>query len=170
MLNNQFDVNYLLSISRLPDHFYAMIYNLQGKDIDYKNPAVSLRSYVIANCLKQDLVYTAKFPTTVVESVIECEKFSRSSEILSKITTILIEEADKILSVSRSYPELHLELASLNDAVLAMKLVFDAFIMNQDHKLDQVDILSPQGIKLRHFMFEIDNIINELNYLISQRR
>ena len=166
----QYNVNYLISMSRLPDHFYAMINDLHGRDAEYKNPGVSLRSYIIAKCLRQEIIYLSG---EMINIVTECEEFSTNSQTLSMIVTTLIKQAlDLKAKFTTLSPKLHAYFANfstpLSDRAQVVKLSFDAFIMTADPTKDHVDIMSPQAIVLKTELFELQELINTLTYELSE--
>jgi hypothetical protein len=165
-----YQVNYLLSMSRMPDHFYAMVNSLQGRDTEYKNPGVSLRSYLVAKCLRQETVYISG---ELLDTIIECEEFSTNSKVLSTIVGTLIRKAEDLKSKFATLtPKLHGYFAHfskpLSDRAHAIKLIFDAFIMTSDPTKDHVDIMSPQAIVLKTEMFELQELISTLTYELSE--
>ena len=161
-----YQVNYLLSISRIPDHFYAMINDLHGRDAEYKNPGVSLRTYIVAKCLRQETVYLSG---DILDVVIECEEFSTNSQVLSIIISTVISSTSALIEkITALPPKLHSYFARFNGQLSGrsqvVKISFDTFIMIQDPTKDYVDIMSPQAIKLKTELFELQELINTLTY------
>lgn len=164
-----YQVNYLLAISRLPDRFYAPIYGLKGKDVDYKNPGVSLRSFIAAKCLRNEVAHV---PDEMIETINECYEFSTNAEILGKIKDSLDAEAQDILMVMAELPrELHRKIEKfvrpLHELSGATKMTFDTFIMTQDPTKDRADILTAQGTQLKAIMFEFQDAINAVKEVLS---
>jgi len=160
----EYNVNYLLSISRLPDHFYSRLKGLSGKDAEYKNPGVSLRSFVIARCVRRD---RTGVPADMVDIIKECEHFSNSGYTISQIVEWLITATTQILARVDTLPAVQIaklqgHTKTINELVSAMKMSFDAFILSQDPSKDYVDIDSKQGIVLRSILFDLDVVIEDL--------
>lgn len=85
----KFETCYLLELSRFPEHFYAIIMGLEGRDILYQNPGVSLRSYVLSgtNPLQEILKITEDDP--IYKMIRECESFCDDYNIHLKTQTAL---------------------------------------------------------------------------------
>jgi len=163
-----YHVNYLLSISRLPDHFYPMVNNLTPEQAKYQNPGSSLRSYIVANCLRQDI---APIPDDLTEIINECVMFSTSAEIISKIVDVLIKTSkDQLIVISELDPvnlkKLSKHTQLLSDLASQVKIAFDTFIMTQDPAKDQADILSSQGIMLKSTMIDLHSMSERVSEIL----
>jgi len=164
-----YQVNYLLTMSRLPDHFYAMIYNLRGKDAIYKNPGVSLRSFVIAKCIRQEEIFLTG---DMLNLVAECEEFSTNTQNISTIVSMLTKAATDIsLRFVTLPPKLNSYFSNfsvpISDRIKIVKLSFDTFIMTSDPAKDHVDIMSPQAITLKTELFALKDLIDTLTDELS---
>lgn len=164
MLSKTFNVNYLLAMSRLPDHFYAMMENLSGRDAIYKNPGVSLRSFVIARCIRKEVV---ELYGEMLGTAILCEEFSRSPKVLAYITERLRKDALKLCDhIDQLIPEAKIDFAMfilpLDEFSQVLKLSFDSFIMTQDPASNRVDISSQHGINLKCAMIDLQELIEDV--------
>lgn len=88
-------------ISRLPDHFYAMVHCLEGKDALYQNPGTSLRSFVVKE-LRNELVVV---PEHLHETIRECEQFSSSLMVAKTIVELLINRATRTIADLNEVPK-----------------------------------------------------------------
>ena len=159
-----YNVNYLLAMSRLPDHFYPMIENLKGRDILYKNPGVSLRSFIIARCIRREIV---ELTGEMLQTAIICEEFSRSTNILAHIVEKLQKDADQLCQVIADLiPDIRVEYVMftlpLGEFSQVVKMSFDSFIMNQDPASNKVDITSQHGINLKSSMIDLKELIDDV--------
>lgn len=160
-----YNVNYLLAMSRLPDHFHAALHGHTGRDELYQNPGVSLRSFVIARCIRQEFV---EVPEEMLATVEECEKFSHSTQVLSHIVESLQKSTEYLLLLIESLPSASIGdflsfMTPLSEFSQVMKLSFDAFIMNQDPATDHVDIESAHGVKLKSAMIDLLMLIEDVS-------
>jgi hypothetical protein len=159
-----YNVNYLLTISRLPDHFYSMLQGLKGRDALYQNPGISLRSFVVGKCVRQEIV---QVEGEILESIAECEKFSYSGETLAKIVNTLEKNAKELSQAMLVFPpnkKLMRMGTALNELNQGMRMAFDSFIMSQDPTKDHVNLFSNQSIMLRSVMFELMEVIDTIEY------
>jgi len=163
-MSKSYNVNYLLSISRLPDHFYSFFHGLTGKAAEYQNPGVALRSFVIAKCLRRD---TVDLDGSQLELVRECEDFSYSGEILSALIAMLEKQAkdltERLVSFGPNKKFVHLG-QDLTEMVQAQRLGYDAFIMSQDPTKNQFNIFSAQALMLREVMYDLLDKILDVEY------
>lgn len=164
LFSKTYNVNYLLAMSRLPDHFYPMMENLRGRDVIYKNPGVSLRSFVIARCIRREVV---ELTGEMLQTAIICEEFSRSTKVLAYIVDRLQKDADQLCEViSQLIPDVRVDFVMftlpLSEFSQVLKLSFDSFIMNQDPTSDKVDISSQHGINLKSTMIDLKELIDDV--------
>lgn len=164
MISKTFNVNYLLAMARLPDHFYAMMENLSGRDAIYQNPGVSLRSFVIARCIRKEVV---ELYGEMLKTAILCEEFSRSPKVLAYITERLRKDSLKLCDhIDQLIPEAKIDYAMfilpLEEFSQVLKLSFDSFIMTQDPSSNRVDISSQQGINLKSAMIDLKELIEDV--------
>jgi hypothetical protein len=164
MTAKTFDVNYLLAASRMPDHFYAMMYNLTGRDEIYLNPGVSLRSFIIAHCIRREFV---ELTGEMLQCAEACDEFSRSTKILAGIV-------EKLMYISSALSERILFLPpevgadylvftnSITDFSHVVKMSFDSFIMNQNPAHDHVDINSMHGRNLKSALIDLKMLIDDV--------
>lgn len=168
--NKAFQVNYLLSMARLPVHFYAVLNGLKGRDVTYANPGISLQSFVIAKCISRE---TVSLSGEMLNTVRECESFSQSAETFAKITEMLITHTSGVITKVMSLdPASQLSMAKditdLDNMSKVAKLCFDSFIMSQDPASDKVDVMSQLGINLKQALFDLQGMIEDLSYKIEQ--
>jgi hypothetical protein len=164
-----FDVNYLLGISRLPDHFYPMLHGHVGRDEQYLNPGVSLRSFIIGNCIRREYV---ELSNEILACAEECDKFSRNTLILSKIVEMLSKRCHDVLNRVNLLPparqaDYAIFVESIRDFAQVAKMSFDAFIMNQDPSLDYVDIDSVHGKNLKSALIDLKFFIDDIDYELN---
>lgn len=88
-MSNIYQTGYLATIARLPDHFYAMVHCLEGRDKLYKNPGTSLRSFVVQQFLNELVVV----PPGMIQTIHECEQFSSSLSVAKTIMELLVNRA-----------------------------------------------------------------------------
>ena len=165
-----YQVNYLLSISRLPDHFYAMVNGLSRHDATYQNPGVSLRSYLVAKCLDRE---TVQLTEHILLDARQCEAFSTSGEILAKITESLLTSAADLVTQITTLPvgtkkKFSGYVKTLHDYAQVAKMSFDAFIMTQDPSKNHVDITTLPGITLKEAMFSLQDMIDRISDELSK--
>jgi len=163
-MSKSYNVNYMLAISRLPDHFYHILHNLKGRDALYQNPGASLRSYILANCVRKEYV---QISGPLLLTIQECDEFSRNAQVLSNIVEYLQKEADTLcLIISNLVPNLRSTLVMytlpLHEYSQVVKLSFDSFIMTQDPAKDHVDIMSLHGTNLKSAMFDLQDLIEQV--------
>ena len=161
-----YNVNYLLSVSRLPDHFYALVNGITGRDATFANPGVSLRSFVIAKCIRRENVQVSG---EMLETIKVCEEFSRNTQVLASIIhhlqTYTVMVLDKIAAIpfdAKKQANFEAYRSALKEYSQAMKLSYDSFIMNQDPALDHVDITSQHGSSLKSTMIDFLELIVDI--------
>jgi len=66
---------------------------LTGRDVHYLNPAVSVRSYVVAHALDDELV---ELDGQLLESLSECESFTRDPQILTRVDEMLFSQTREL--------------------------------------------------------------------------
>jgi len=164
-LSKTYQVNYLLGMSRLPDHFYGLIHNLKGRDELYKNPGVSLRSFIIARCIRQEIV---ELTGEMLENAELCEEFSRSTDVLASIVDHLLTSSAALCErIGDLDPDVRGDYVMftlpINEFSQVVKLSFDSFIMNQDPSLDHVDITSQHGINLKSAMIDLQMLLVDVS-------
>jgi hypothetical protein len=162
--SKSYNVNYLLAISRLPDHFYALVNGLKGRDAMYQNPGVSLRSFVIGKCIRQEIIEVSG---DLIDTIAECEKFSYSSETLAKIVETLEKTSHDLSEAMLAFPpnkKIIRTGTALNELTQGMRLAFDAFIMSQDPSKDHINLFSNQSMMLRSVMYELMEMIETIKY------
>lgn len=164
-----YQVDYLLSVSRVPRRFYALIMGLDGRDAIYKNPGVSLQSYVIARCVKNEIT---TLDPEMVECVRECESFGSSKEVLAKINEALISSATKLISfVSSLAPDKRStfvqDVTQLHNLANIIKNTFDAFISTQDAISMHVDLASMSGITYKQAIFDMQDAVENLSFKLE---
>lgn len=97
----KYQTTYLLSASRMPEHFYSLIHGLQGRDVLYNNPGVSLRSFVVANILHEYLTLEPEMN----DILNECIDFTDDESVYEKINHALRTQPydilEKILEIGR---------------------------------------------------------------------
>lgn len=101
MSSNVYQVGYLASVSRLADHFYPMVYCLEGRDVIYKNPGTSIRSFVITQ-IQHELVPVSD---EMVQSIKECEEFTSSIMVVKTIVELLIAKAQELIPTLKNEVE-----------------------------------------------------------------
>lgn len=164
-----YQVNYLLTMSRLPDHFFAMVNGLKGRDAQYQNPGVSLRSFIVGKALRREVI---QVDGEMITAVHECEEFSMSASVIAKIVELLLTEAnDLVTTISTLAPELQKKfikmVTELSECSQVAKMAFEAFILNQDPASDRVEIISMQGINLKEALFDLHEVIQRTNDWLS---
>lgn len=169
---SSYQVNTLLSISRLPDHFYALVNDLEGHDAEYKNPGVALRSYVVSHCLHREIIQISDLPDAVLKDVIECEQFSTSGSTLSKIVEMLLAATiDASMKIAALPPENYKQFITfikpLSEIGQVVKMSFDAFILTQDPAKDYVDIMSMPGIMLKATLFDLQDLLDDVTFALA---
>lgn len=165
-----FQVNYLLSMARLPVHFYAILNGLKGRDVTYANPGISLQSFVIAKCISRE---TVTLSGEMLITIRECEKFSQSAETFAKITEMLMAHSTGVITKVMSLDPAHQlsmaeDITNLDNMSKVAKLCFDSFIMSQDPAEDKVDVMSQLGVNLKQSLFDLQGMIEDISYKIEQ--
>lgn len=97
-----YKVNTLLSMSRLPEHFYGIIYKLNEKDSLYKNPGISLRSFLVANHLSKEII---SLEGDILTTIKECIDFSVSKNIISQIISFILLESSSMAKIISDYKQ-----------------------------------------------------------------
>ena len=83
----------ILETSQLADHFYAIVHGLTGRDMLYKNPGVSLRSYVAANCRSRIL----EIPEELTAAFDECVSFNNDPDVHKAINEVMRNKPFEVL-------------------------------------------------------------------------
>ena len=72
-----YQVDHLLSISRLADRLYPFIFGLKGREEMYQNPGTSLKSFLVVN-LREELV---ELDNEQLENLQACEEFASAASV-----------------------------------------------------------------------------------------
>lgn len=164
-----FLVNDLLSISRLPDHFHAMVNGLEGREALYSNPGIALRSYVVANCLRKHVELVSD--KDLMETIHECNDFNRNGKIKITIMEMLIKQSiDLVYEISILPTNVHakfnevnkITLTSLNSQMLSVKTTLDGGLKPDD--LSHVASLTTMDDQI---LFDLEESINMLTFQLS---
>lgn len=180
-----FEVNYLLSLSRIPDRFYGMIFaeDIQSQiklaheaapldttpKASWYNPGTSLKSFIVAKCLRNE---TVELDGDMLTSARECERFSSNFNVLQRINESLIGSAaaltNQINTHSQAIRTLFLEdITQLHTIGQLVKLSFNALMSIQEPSGDQLNLLSGPGQTYKQAMFDfqdaIEHIIDKLH-------
>jgi hypothetical protein len=116
-------INHLLSISRLPVHFWT---ELRGGREHYDNPGSSLMSYAVTK-LSHEII---TIPLELYESVNECNAFIKDSESLSAIYVWINTNATEVATVATGLPDkvkpkVYKELQTLMTCLDNMKSMYE---------------------------------------------
>jgi hypothetical protein len=141
-----------------------MVENLSGRDALYKNPGASLRSFIIARCIRHENV---ELTGEMLNTAIICEEFSRSTKVLAYIVGRLQKEAEtlnqRIVCLDEETRDNFVMFTlPLGEFSQVMKLSFDSFIMNQDPSSSIVDITCQHGINLKSSMIDLSELISDV--------
>lgn len=151
-----FLVNDLLTISRLADHFHAMVTGFEGREALYSNPGIALRSYVVSNCLRKHIQMISE--PHLLESISECIEFQRDENKILIMEMLVQMAADLSYEISTLPTNLHVKfytdnnamLMDLNSQMLSVKEMLDNKLLNGDQK-----------------MFDLKELIDMLTYELS---
>ena len=150
------EVNYLLSVVRMPIHFYGMVNNLTGRDAIYRNPGISLRTFVIAKLIDHEMCTIAG---DMFEVFKECERFTNSNEIFTKIIDMLLKNVVKLMNTAVDLsPEMQLKVAMrLNQMNDLSKKIVEA--INEGK--------GGSDLALREMLFSLHEIILDTSWEIA---
>lgn len=90
-----FHTAFLLSIARYTHRFYPVVYHLKGRDVTWKNPGTSLKSWLVANALDQELTILEE-GSTVHTVLQECFEFCQD-DTSEAILEHLFQAADDLM-------------------------------------------------------------------------
>jgi hypothetical protein len=163
-----YQVTYLLSLSTLPERFYALVHELVGKDIFYKNPGVALRSYIMSKCMRDEIVIIVEPQQTYVR---ECEEFSASKKILKVIIDSLVKSAtETMISLSSQKRTVQItlirDITELQEHITNVTATYDAFLSIQPDG-DKLDIFTMPGIKLRQALYDLQDKIGKITDMLK---
>ena len=167
---SSYQVDYLLSITRIPKRFYAMVMGLEGREAVYHNPGASVQSYVVAKAINKEIMLV---PPEMIEDVKECESFSTSKEVLAKINEALIKVATQLINyVTEQPPErrgsLFKDVAKLHELANMIKTSFDAFMSTQDTIAMHVDMSSMPGVMYKQSLFDMQDSVEDLSFKLER--
>lgn len=93
----RYPTTYILNTSRIPDHFYALVKGLSGREATYNNPGTSLRSFVLAgtNILQQSIDVEGE----MLDILRECEDFSGDEKVYETINNALRTKPYEVLEL-----------------------------------------------------------------------
>jgi len=163
-MQKMYSVNFLLTISRLPDRFFALINKLSGRDAEYLNPGVSVRSFVVGRCLRKELVLCEG---QLLESIFECEQFSTNKKVLEKIMRSLLESATEIVNEingteDRAFARwLIPEIAALHELGTMVRLSYDSLMTIQEEN-EPLTIDHLPGMTFKNSLFDMQDKIEEI--------
>ena len=142
---------------------YSLVYGLTGRDELYRNPGVSLRSFIVGRHLRDEIVTLNE---AMLENLRECEEFSKP-EIIAEIVSRLSMRADKALSMLMSpdlstinRPNRHVEIRDLRDLLEEMQKTYHVYFNSNGTELL---ILTPVGTDLKHAMFKLQDKLDQLS-------
>lgn len=167
MEHKAYQVTYLVSLSTLPSRFFELIYN--NKTEEKGNPGNSLRSFLIAKHLKDEIIQVTEPIETYIR---ECEEFSNSKKILGFIVDSLMKSSMGVLmSMESSKIKVQIEMVKditdLQELINNVKATYDAYLSIQDPTIDSIDLFTLPGIKLKQSIFNLQDkiglIIDNLN-------
>lgn len=156
----EYHVSYLVSLSTLPCRFYALIHDLNGRAVEYGNPGLALQSYLVAKCLRNEIV---ELTESAQEYVYECEGFSSSKKILNIILESLVNSASEVMinmtnQLHQVQIAMYRDITELQKLIQNAKLTFDAFLSIQG-KGDEVDLFTMPGTKLKQSFYNLQDKI-----------
>lgn len=178
-----FDVNYLLSLSRLPDRFFEMVFVKQIDEAiknstsekkpseNWFNPGSSLRSYLVFSGLRNDSVILEGEP---LQNARICEKFSNSVSVLRTINEAMVHSATVLTTQLTTMPlairtQFLSDIMDLHNISKMLQMSFDALMSCHETDDDKIDTLTGPGKTYRQSLFDmqdiIDNITEKLNEL-----
>ena len=168
MSHKAYNTNYLISVSRLPHHFFGMINDLQGKEALYHNPGIALRSFVIANCFNDEFVEVDGTMQSVIE---ECEEFSNSHNMIALIIDMLKSKYNE----AKGLVEADDFKNTVKDTLDRSTMLFKNMNSSYDQFMDYCSNVPPEvnsitttpGTYLKHSMFEFKNVLDQLVYEVS---
>lgn len=164
MERQSYQIDYLLSMSRIPVRFYALIHKLSGKDAVYQNPGISVTSFVLARALRKEVV---ELEDQLVENFKMCVLFSTDRNILNQINESLIQASsglvDQMSSLSqdqrlRLLPDVQ-ELHTLGQMI---KMAYDSLLSIQV-KDEIVEINNIPGVTYKQNIFDMQDKIEEVS-------
>ena len=95
------ETNHMLTLSRFPETFFPLINDLHGRDAQYQNPGFSLRSFIVARCLRKEY---CSIPKEMIEVVNECQAFSCDAGIVNRVAAELNRRVTKIYESIAALP------------------------------------------------------------------
>ncbi len=161
--------NYLLTISRLPERFFALV---TGRESVYENPGVAVRSFVIAHALHKELVHCEG---QLLESIFECTTFSTDKKILEQIMTSLMASATALVTeingdADRPFSRSMIgEIAELHEQGSLVKMSYDALMSIQQPDLP-LTIDNLPGMTFRNALFEMQDKIGDITCQIEAHK
>lgn len=167
-----YQVDRLLMLARFPERFYPLVYNLSGNDMLYKNPGVSVRSFVIARAIRYE---TVEIENEILAAVKECEKFSSDPKVISQIYKSLNESTVWLVTEINGLPnqvrvELINEVTELHTAAQAVKISFEALFSIQPEESSTVDLTTPPGQMFKQSLYLLQDKIERITDLLSEKR
>ena len=157
------ETNHLLTISRFPETFYPLIHDLHGRDAQYLNPGFSLRSFVVARCLKKE--YTV-LPKEMYDVMRECTEFSQSSDILDSVVVELTRRTRKVFESIAALPGHSQEkfIGSVDQLKTIMDEVKRLFDIYSD--LGKDPMIEP-GYHLKDALFDLNEKILDVSWAVD---
>jgi hypothetical protein len=159
-------INHLLSLARLPVHFWT---ELRGGKEHYGNPGTSLMSYAVHK-LSNEII---NIPLELYESVNECTAFIKDPESLSAIyvwiNTNATEVATQATNLSdKAKPKVYNELQALMSSLDNMKSMYETVAGSRGAIGDTFDP-DQQVCKLyMQALIDAKNAILDLRYALEQ--
>jgi len=163
----------LLSAATLTERFYGLIHDLSGREKDqiYYNPGTSLKSFIIAHCVKRDIV---SVDGQMLDIIRECEQFQSNKTILIAINQCLISTAAALVNQINTMPkDAHLELiervVELHQIGQVIKASFDALLSTQAIEEARVDMSSYPALTYKQALYDIQDKIDEITDLVREK-
>jgi hypothetical protein len=158
------ETNYLLTISRFTEHFYAMRHNLQGRDAMYQNPGFALRSFVVAKCLKYE--FTKIDSEELNQAYQDCEAFSSDPDNVLFVMNELMRQSTELIRKILKLPvdsQKKLETAGDNLAkkVQDVRSAFESYI-----ELGGDPTVTP-GLMLKDLLYSLQEMILDLAWSVD---
>ena len=160
-------INHLLSLARLPVHFWT---ELRGDKEHYGNPGTSLMSYAVHK-LSNEIITV---PLELYESVNECTAFIKDPKSLSAIyvwiNTNATEAATQAVSLpDKAKPKVYNEMQALKSSLDNMNIMYKTVAGSRGGAIGDTFDPDQQVCKLyMQALIDAKNAILDLRYALEQ--
>ena len=154
-----YQVDHLLSISRLADRLYPFIFGLKGREEMYQNPGTSLKSFLVVN-LREELV---ELDNEQLENLQACEEFASAASV-SVIVSRISDATRRAIGVLQhqvgSDRKKNGQLAELKNMLRDLEQAYEDV-----RRLFKFELLSPKGVHFKQALFTLQDKLTRLNLL-----